>query len=293
MNKESFIPIQRLPGHTGAVNAVTYDHSGDFVMTGGQDPTIRLFNCQTGHQVTGFGGHRWGVQSLSVSQDNQLLVSSGGHPDRSVYLWDIPNEKLLRRLQHLHTQRVDSVSLHGTARLVASGSFDRSVCVWDMRSRTVAQRMEDAGDGVSWVEMGETEIVAASLDGHIRTYDARTQRMTTERIGSPVVCARIKDDRLVVGSMDNCVRILDRKTGETIKTFRGHQCGEYRIQCDLADDLAISGSEDGGLWVWGTGDINRLDAHTGMVTALRLNSQAGSCSRMCSADSNGHVILWN
>ncbi|KAJ2445595.1 WD repeat-containing protein 83 [Coemansia sp. RSA 2424] len=299
----------RLEYHKGSVNSAIFDASGAYFFSGGQDKAIRLVNSATGEQIQTFLGHGWGVQGLAVSRDSNSLASCGG-ADRAVYLWDVSQAQLTRKLAD-HTQRVDCVAISDDGSIVVSGSFDKTVRVWDTRSsntpQALLQVLKESKDGISSLALTPTEIVAASIDGCVRTYDMRTGRVLVESFGGqPVVCARVVSDGkcLLVSSMDGSIQLVDRADGRAIAAFSGHVCKDYRIQCDANDSAVASGSEDGFVYVW---DIlrdsesgsaqHRLGGHSGIVTAVEFHPSAKSGhakghATMLSAASDGSVIVW-
>lgn len=60
---------------------------------------------------------------------------------------------------------------------------------------------------------------------------------------------------ILVGTMDNCIRLWDYYTGECLKTFTGHRNEKYCcvgrfMQVDGVSKGIICGSEDGKVYIW-------------------------------------------
>ncbi|KAJ2290000.1 hypothetical protein IWW55_006181 [Coemansia sp. RSA 2706] len=297
---------QRLTGHTGSVNAAVFDSTGDYVVSGGQDKQILLSNASTGRQVQAYHGHGWAVQGVAVSQDSSQLASCGG--DRMVFVWDISTTQIKRKLTG-HRQRVDCVATNGDGSIVASGSFDKTVCIWDLRAapRTPLQVLKESKDGVASLVLTESEIIAGSIDGCVRTYDMRNAKVVEDSLESPVVSVSVagsQQGRLLAGCMDSTIQLLDREgDGRAVAAFVGHKCAEYRIQCDSNGQTVVSGSEDGFVYQWDIasgGEIiqhtHRLAGHSGIVNSVKLHPRATTDARksraMVSAGSDGSVIVW-
>lgn len=96
--------------------------------------------------------------------------------------------------------------------------------------------------------MSKNEILVASLDGCVRQYDIRAGKMRTDKIGSTVMGATYSNDGncILVSTLDNKVRLLDKMTGELLNDFSGHKNEKYKTQAILSNDdaLVVSGSED-------------------------------------------------
>jgi mitogen-activated protein kinase organizer 1 len=120
-----------LPGHDGPVLAARFNASGAYLVTGGRDRTLRLWNPHRAaaaaaaaagneaereaeaegggrpppatpplhhHQPIKVyrGGHAHEVRDVSVSADSAQLASVGG--DRAVVVWDVATGQALRRM---------------------------------------------------------------------------------------------------------------------------------------------------------------------------------------------------
>lgn len=81
-------PSLFLSGHTKTVRAVACSSDGEFIVSGADDATVRLWNAWTG-QVRGsvFRGHYGPVLAVGVLPDNRSVVSAGS--DGTVRLWNV------------------------------------------------------------------------------------------------------------------------------------------------------------------------------------------------------------
>lgn len=66
-------------------------------------------------------------------------------------------------------------------------------------------------------------IASGSYDGHVRVYDVRMGNMTVDVLAHPVASVRCSADgsALLVSTLDNHVRMLDRRDGKLLKAFGG------------------------------------------------------------------------
>jgi mitogen-activated protein kinase organizer 1 len=111
--------VHTLEGHTGPVHVVRYNVGSKYLLSGGQDRTIRLWNASSGKEIKTYkGGHAYEVLGVCVSPDNARFGSCGG--DKSVYLWDVTSGTVLRRLS-AHSGRVNAVEFNKDGSILASG----------------------------------------------------------------------------------------------------------------------------------------------------------------------------
>lgn len=73
-----------LSGRTDHVHAVSFSFDGTFLVSGGSDGTIKLWDIQTGGIIKEVNVHMPGG-SVSISADNTVIASSTAN--RSIYLW--------------------------------------------------------------------------------------------------------------------------------------------------------------------------------------------------------------
>ncbi|XP_056426314.1 WD repeat domain-containing protein 83 isoform X2 [Hyla sarda] len=139
---------------------------------------------------------------------------------------------------------------------ILSGSIDSSIRCWDCRSRRpeAIQIMDEAKDGISSIKVSDHEILAGSVDGNLRRYDLRAGVMCADYVGSPITCVSFSQDSqcLLASSLDSCLRLLDKDTGELLGEYSGHQNTSYKLDSCLSekDTHVVSCSEDGSVCFW-------------------------------------------
>ena len=99
----------------------------------------------------------------------------------SALYWDVPSSTIIKRFSG-HTGRINSVAFNGESSVLASASFDATVRLWDLRSQQgrPIQVLQEARDSVTCVLLGDREIVASSVDGHVRSYDLRVGELRAD-----------------------------------------------------------------------------------------------------------------
>ncbi|PPQ65658.1 hypothetical protein CVT26_000290 [Gymnopilus dilepis] len=289
-----------LTGHKGAVNVARYSKgTAKYVLSGGQDRTVRLWNAGSGAEIKTFAAHGYEVLSITVSQDNSKFASSGG--DRSIFLWDVSTGVTTRRLAG-HMGKINVVEFNEDASVVASGSFDATVRLWDLRaqSRQAIQTLEEAHDAVQTLFVGSSYIITGSVDGHVRTYDLRMGELRSDFIGHPVTSVLPTQDAqtYLVATLDNHVRLMDCSTGKLLNDFTGHVNEAYRCRACFGHGEAtvICGDENGQIWAWDLVDAKILQpnppprVHQKLITWTEHHpTEAGE---MITSSADGTVKVW-
>lgn len=192
--------------------------------------------------------------------------------------------------------------------------------------------LSDAKDSVTCVSAGAggAEIVTASVDGQVRTYDLRMGRMIAEDVTHPITSFALTSDGTCIASscLDGAIRFWERThpctatpgtTLDVLRTFRSsHKAGNFGLECSLsADDrYVVSGSEDGVVVVYdtesqpeerksrsGSGDskrrsriveeaARRLVGHTGPACSVACCPDISRASVVVSAGYDGSAIVW-
>ncbi|KAG2210117.1 hypothetical protein INT46_010322 [Mucor plumbeus] len=284
-----------LKGHKGPINDVCYNKTGQYCLSAGRDRSIRLWNPSTGMLLHTYNGHGRDVLGIAVSSDNGKIASGG--VDRSVLLWDVGSGEIMRRYT-AHWERVNSVAFNDESTVLISGSFDATIRLWDLRSSNFQpiQVIEDCKDSVMSVDVQGVEIIAGCADGKLRTYDLRMGDLKEDYIGPAITSARLSKDKncILVSSLDDTMRLMDKSNGRLLNEFKGHKHKEYKIDSILSstDAHAITGSEDGKIYIYDVleGNIVQiLDGHEGVTTTLDYHPEN---INMLSAGSDGLIHIW-
>mmetsp|Transcript_36986 Transcript_36986/g.33243 ORF Transcript_36986/g.33243 Transcript_36986/m.33243 type:complete len:115 (+) Transcript_36986:623-967(+) len=68
---------EEAPGHVEAVNAIKIAPNGKFIISGGADRYLRVWDTVTGKQMRGFKAQDGEILSLDISNDSKTVISGG------------------------------------------------------------------------------------------------------------------------------------------------------------------------------------------------------------------------
>jgi len=323
------VPAARLVGHKGSIQAIQFTADGKYCLTGGQDRAVRLWNptridpvhlqpppkLEAGgsyplavipHALsiqTYEGGYGTAVSALTIDSASSVLIASS---DKVVVVTDVVTAQVKCRF-HGHTGLINAVALTNGPEVYLSASYDSTVRIWDARSRTQTpiQILSDATDSVACVEVvdeqdASAQIVTASVDGKVRTYDIRMGQVQCDDVGDAVTGMALSHDGncLAASCVDGTIRLVERETGHLLNTYASsHMAGNYALQCTMtADDAHVmSGSEDGCAvfydLVRGKGVIH-LEGHSRPTCSIACHPKRDSNSIAITASYDGEAIVW-
>ncbi|MEH1877686.1 AAA-like domain-containing protein, partial [Nostoc sp.] len=110
----------QLEGHSSLVNSVVFSPDGKTLASASFDNTIKLWNRETGKEITTLTGHSDKVNSVVFSPDGKTLASASF--DKTIKLWNRETGKEITTLTG-HSDKVNSVVFSPDGKTLASASF--------------------------------------------------------------------------------------------------------------------------------------------------------------------------
>ena len=235
---------QTIPvAHKDWINACVFsDLSNDYLVTGSNDFTLKIWDIKNGSEKSVLKGHTSGINSVAFSMG--CIIS--GAVDGSVKVWTHKGIEITTL--YCHTRRINACLLN------IPGKMDKSV--QDSWADVVEEEEEEektgGGTGKLKLNFEEVSVLTASDDGTVGVWKPflpnhlATLKGHSDRVMS---LASTFNNHLISGSLDSSVRLwnpqLPTEPGELVKrqTIEAH-VGSVTDAKILTDSMA---RESGGL----------------------------------------------
>jgi WD40 repeat protein len=234
--------------HRGFVGALAFSPCSRFLLSGGHDCTLALWDVARGALLATFNGHRNHVTAIRFGGDGRSVLSASGSLGRQgavaeMILWDFPSGRP-RHVLHGHGGKITAVDLSADGATALSGSVDGSARLWDLA----------LGKPLRRIAFG-AEVLGVCLDRQAR---------------SLLLCGRRPE-----------IWIAAPDSGELLGRLEGHQEAVNSVILTPGGRHAITGGgSDAGdttvrFWELASGSCLRVfSGHTAAVTGLCLSGDA-------------------
>lgn len=239
-----------LVGHKGRVSCLALSPSGQTLITGGKDQTIRFWDLRTKRIRRTFGGgfdsHLSEITTIAISPDNQNLLSCDR--DNSLKIWHVNHGKVSKNISF--SANVTCLAISPNGQLFCSGGLEPQIRIRQMQDGQVVRSINNNSGVMS---------LAFSPDGKL----------------------------LATGGFNRTIKLWDIATGKEIYTLTGHQDRISKIIFSNDGQNIISSSWDKTIKLWklSTGkEITTVQAHTAQIDSMEIafNNQtlvSSSCDR--------------
>jgi WD40 repeat protein len=197
--------------------------NGSHVAAGGTDRLFRIWETETGKEISAIENHADWVLGLAYTPDGNKLLSASR--DRSVKVWDQERQEALVTFSK-HTDAATGVACSPDGTLACSVGNDRIIRIWKIDGS--AEQVREIGghaDVIHKVLWARTKplLITAGGDKRIIAWNPTDGSVVREFAGSTDVVYSLAlssdESRLAAGSYDGQIRIYNVDSGELLTSF--------------------------------------------------------------------------
>ncbi len=245
--------IIRFVGHVGSVEAIAFHPTQPWLLSGGSDQQLILWDIASEREIRRFDGHRDAITSIWFSSDGERFLSAGR--DKRIFFWDIQSNIPIKEYPRLHADPT-----------------------------SIARNIKD----VSIVGLLNGEILLFDPTAVFPTQTIKGHLLSVNTIRfSP------NGQTFLSGGNDRTVSLWDGNSGKKILTFQGHKEAVLCAEFSPDGQSVVSAGKDKAaiLWETATGrEKARFSGHLGDITAVGFSTDG---SRVMSASKDRTVIFWD
>ena len=246
----------RLQGHKGEISTVKFSLDSQFLASGSEDTTIKIWRRDGKLQQT-LSGHQDRVFSVVFSPDNQFLIAASF--DNTISFWHYDSStKLFTNQPTFELAKQDgllAISLSPNGEILATANSQGQVKLWTLNGQLIktftAHKQKVLG--VSFSPDGQT-IATASADKTIKLWNLEGKELKTlPGHNDEVLAVKFSPDGniniLASASKDKTVKLWDIN-GQLLHTFEGHNNHVLDVNFSPDGKTIISASADDTVKVW-------------------------------------------
>jgi len=238
----------RLEGHTGGVNSISFSPSGLLLASASNDATIKIWKSN-GEIVQTLKGHAGPITSAIFSPDGKIVASTSN--DGTVKLWNLDN-KISTTLEERNGSVLD-VSFNSAGTVFASANSDGSIQLWDA-SGEKRHLVKHGNRSVTSVCFSSKGILAsASKDGVVRLWNSHGHPIQSfPKQNDWVLSINFSPDGLMLASAsrDGAIKIWDLAGNLIASQDNAHTDRIYDIKFSPNGEKIASASRDGTIKLW-------------------------------------------
>ena len=327
LDRQNWQCVQTLKGHSSMVHAIAISPDGQFIASGSNDKTIKLWQVGTGKLVRQLG--RWSSshssmvhsvafspissnlsyqgesgKSAGVADLNRGILASGSW-DNTIKLWDVNTGKEIRTLTG-HANWVNSVAFSPDGKFLASGSADCTIKLWQVQTGIEIQTFTGHSDPVSSVAYSprtpttnsqERQLVASgSNDYTIKLWQIYTGRniytLTGHSFFVNCIAFSKNGEILASGSGDNTIKLWHVNTGREIHTLIGHSDSVWSVAFSQDGQFLASGSWDNTIKLWHIHSGREISTLTGHSNYVRCVAFSLDGQTLVSGSDDDTIKIW-
>jgi len=280
--------------HEDYVYSCSFSPDGQYILSGGGDRILRLWNVKTGKEEKQYVGHSSGVLSCIFSRDGKHIISSSN--DLSVCIWDVESGQQLQKIAG-HLVPINAIAVSHNNQYFMTGGSDLFLTVRENISGNEVFKIETKHKGINTCgfSLDDTEIFLAGGNDLI-IYDMENQECLDVFVGhtAPLSDCHYSPNGkyILTSSQDKTMRLWEASVSKGASQI-GHNDSVTKCTFNFSGSDIVSGGADGNLIFWNSQNGNqtkKIKAHESGISDCSYNK---SGSLVASGGLDKSVKMWN
>ncbi|MGB1285513.1 MAG: protein kinase domain-containing protein [Aggregatilineales bacterium] len=269
--------MRHLPGHSGAVIDIALSPDEQFIVTGGVDAQVIIYDAQTFEPINALPAMNMPVTALAISPDStQILVAAGRfvdampQPDVSeILIFDMAGNEA-GRYTGLNDSAVELQFSDDGSQLFVT-TFDGELLIFDTSNQQLLSRYTITDTPIFELSLSpdESQVAVSSFNGQVTVHDVATgeelvllEHGLTHNVNTVLF---ISNEQLLTGSTDNRIRLWNISADMPVveREYTGHSAQILSLIVDSAGERLFSGDFNGSVLIHNLDSGQRLQRFSG------------------------------
>ncbi|CAL5984405.1 Pentapeptide_repeats-containing protein [Hexamita inflata] len=288
--------IKTFEGHTDSVNTVVFSQDDKYVLSGGDDKVVKVWDVQEQNLFKTIDVHTNSIHQIVFNKNYSCFGTASD--DKTIKLWNAQTYELINTFKG-HNSGVCSLQFSSNGEQIASGSQDGKVKLWNVESGDMLKTIDAHTRQVIGVQISNDglTIISGSGDRQIKFWNTKSSPLIksidghSDEIQNAIFSHNYQF--IVSCSQDKTVKLWNPDDGKLIKTLSvEHTESIWDIALNQDDTLLLTASADCTVKLW---DI----ASGKCIKTVQLNGDGWSVAfhndgnQFALACNDGSVQVWN
>jgi len=215
-----------LKGHTDRVYDAKMSHSGEFVVSGSYDNTIKIWDVNNGVCVKTLSGHKDRVYFIDISRDDRFILSVSDL-EHVMKVWDLDTDECIKTIDFSALGNMCYAKFNDCGQKITT-FIGRSVLVWDIDSASYSILYKDIVpkpvESYCYCHIGSKYITIRYSMTEVGIWNINEQRMeSTKHFHFFDYELVSNDDKFIVITRDlnenSCIKVYNIENGLEIQNI--------------------------------------------------------------------------
>lgn len=228
-------------GHSNNMNCLCYNPNGQYIVTGGQDGKVKVWNTLNGFCNVTFNEHISSVTGVLFSRNQKFIVSSS--LDGSIRAYDLVRYRNFKTFTTPRPVQFSCIALDSSDEFLAAGGQDVfEIYLWSIKLGSLLEILCGHEGPVASLAFSpsptSTALASASWDKTLRLWNAieNDSKNETIQLTADALCVVYRPDgeEVAVSTLDGQIHFFDCKTSTQTGSIEGKKdLGSGRSDTDL------------------------------------------------------------
>ena len=268
-------------GHESDIIDVVFSPDAKYILSSGEDFTVKLWDAATGEEVHNFLMPANRATSVAFSPDGRSIFACS--EDGYVWMWDVKTYKEKRKFFG-YKKAISTIAVSSDGKFLAA-NYGFSIKLWEIDSGNEIMSINVKFNLITAIMFSpDNASIILAYDGTIHLHEAHSGIVTLELSGHTGYIRSVdisnNGNFLVSGSSDGTVRLWNIASGSLINTYPNYHPGVWQVEFSPSSEYFLVVR----------GDVNLLRILNKFVSTP-LESQLGENVYMASFSPDGCYIV--